>query len=882
MDYTNNHNRFITEMIKFVSSKDDPDLIINNILKYICQNLDSERAYIFEENSKGTFDNTYEYCAKGVSAEINNLQDLEYEGLIDTWYSQYTKYGHVMIYDLEEYKQVSESMYDVLKPQGIHTLVTGPISAQGKYIGFYGVDNPPKEKMEEIADLLDMMEFVISMMIRVRNYTSAMEDYANIDSLTMCKNRRSLNRILDNMTHTSVGVLTCDLNDLKEVNDTHGHLYGDKYICDLADSLCTVFGQDNVYRIGGDEFFAIAFDLSEADMEAKVNRVNEICSYHKVSASFGYEYREVQDIPLEQIMHIADIKMYNNKSSYHRSQIASSDDETASRSELLDNILYDAFAEASENVYIYVVDLVKHVTRFSANTVETFGLPGEYMTDGDQQWFARVHPDDQAEYLEDITKVISGKSIRHACQYRARKKDGTYIWVECKGKVINSSNGDRVFAGIISRIDDSGNYDALTGLKTRSMLYDYDFKNEKGAILLVGIDHFKRIITSFGYEVGDDVLVQMARVLEKYEKEGVKVYRLNADEFVFILPDYTNNQVDAFFNSVSNSVETVSLKNDRNIHISVSAGAIEYPRFDFSTETYIDKLEATIAYVKKTQRGIMSFYSEQIQAGEDRINLIKKELRDSIANDFKGFELFYQCWMDPMGVRIIGCEALLRWKGETVKDSYPGEFIPILEESDDIVKVGQFVMREAMNKQKYFENKYGDFVVSFNASYKQYLDKDFPTQIIQTATEIGCNPSKIVIELTESCNVQNATALADIFNALITQGFMIFLDDFGTGYASLEMFKQLPCNGVKIDHGFVRELASGNHDVDLAIIDAILSMCRRLDKRIVVEGIENDQVDAIIKEMNAGYMQGYYYSKPINLIDFEELVSKNYTSIQVV
>ena len=187
-----NHEEFITEMIRYASSAESPDRIINQILQYICQNLRSDRAYIFEDNLDGTYSNTYEYCREGVSAEIENLQNVPYDGMLEAWFTEYKKSHNIIIYDMEQYRSISEAMYHILKPQGIQTLVTGPIKINEKYIGFYGVDNPPVEYMDNISILINMMEFVISMMIRLRDYSHELEQNAIHDQLTGCKNRTAL------------------------------------------------------------------------------------------------------------------------------------------------------------------------------------------------------------------------------------------------------------------------------------------------------------------------------------------------------------------------------------------------------------------------------------------------------------------------------------------------------------------------------------------------------------------------------------------------------------------------------------------------------------------------------------------------------------------
>lgn len=186
-----NYERFLTDMVRYAASEENPEKVLNQLVEYIGQRVTADRAYIFEQNDRGTFDNTYEWCKAGVSKEKDNLQDVPYEGIIETWFAQYQESNNVIIHDIEECKKTSEAIYERLKPQGVHTLVTGPIKINGKMVGFYGVDNPPEEKLHEISNLIDMIEFMISFMIRLRDNADALEHSALYDQLTDCKNRKA-------------------------------------------------------------------------------------------------------------------------------------------------------------------------------------------------------------------------------------------------------------------------------------------------------------------------------------------------------------------------------------------------------------------------------------------------------------------------------------------------------------------------------------------------------------------------------------------------------------------------------------------------------------------------------------------------------------------
>ena len=179
--------------------------------------------------------------------------------------------------------------------------------------------------------------------------------------------------------------------------------------------------------------------------------------------------------------------------------------------DILKNELFESFANASDNIYIYVCDMQSDLSRWSKNTVDYFNLEGEYIEEAGPKWMEHIHPEDRAAYLKDIEAVFSGASSRHSCQYRAKNKYGSYVWLECKGSVITGTDGQpKVFAGIMTRLDNQNKYDPLTHLLTSYEMQKYDFSTGNGSILLLGINAFRKINNTNGFLYGNKVLVALA------------------------------------------------------------------------------------------------------------------------------------------------------------------------------------------------------------------------------------------------------------------------------------------------------------------------------------------------------------------------------------
>lgn len=314
-----NYEKTITDMIRQSAAEDDAGEILKNLLQFIGENSKSDRAYIFEQNSDGDFDNTYEWCSPGILAQISTLQNLSSDYINSTWMKMFKKSRTISISDIRNYRTTNEDIYNFLQSRKVRSLVAVAITIDGKIIGFYGVDNPPKESLQYLSELFKLVEFEFSMMIRLRNRTAAIEDGAIHDQLTGCKNRKALdwayNKKYD--PRKSFTIIECDLNGLKAVNDLQGHDAGDKFICGCADTFCEVFGKSHVYRLGGDEFAII---LTERTKEEVDDLMAQCTIKIGERSTLGYVFVEQMDIPFEELMHQADMEMYRQKDIFYQTR----------------------------------------------------------------------------------------------------------------------------------------------------------------------------------------------------------------------------------------------------------------------------------------------------------------------------------------------------------------------------------------------------------------------------------------------------------------------------------------------------------------------------------------------------------------------------------
>ncbi len=547
-------------------------------------------------------------------------------------------------------------------------------------------------------------------------------------------------------------------------------------------------------------------------------------------------------------------------------------------SDIFNNELFEAFASASDNVYIYVCDMKTNISRWSMASVQYFDLAGEYIEDAGTMWEQHIHPEDRALYNADINDVFSGKKSHHECQYRALNRYGEYVWLECKGSVIKDCDGNPIiFAGLMTRLDGQNKYDSLTGLLTTHELHNYDFAQREGTALLIGIDGFRNVISNYGYNTGDELLILFSRKIKELCEPDWKIFRFSGDEFLIITSLTDRQRIIDFYNCLSREADAIELADGQKISLSASGGAVLFPQDADSREVLINRLEHSLEFAKNNQRGSLVFFSAEIVERHRRGLALREDLKQSIKNNFRGFQLYFQPFINPDTHLIEGCECLLRWKGNKIADSYPMEFIKVLEDYGGIREVGFWVMEQSIRQQVAWRAKYGNLRVSFNVSYQQFMDQEFESRLMSYIEKYGGNPAYMIIELTESCQVDNPQELASMFDKLRARGFKLALDDFGTAYASLEMLKCLHVDYIKVEHSFVRELSEPGHDIDYVIIENLLNMCKRLGYDSIVEGVENQNVADIVGEMDVSLLQGYYYSRPVCLADFEKLLDAGNT-----
>lgn len=424
-------------------------------------------------------------------------------------------------------------------------------------------------------------------------------------------------------------------------------------------------------------------------------------------------------------------------------------------------------------------------------------------------------------------------------------------------------------------------HDPLTHLRNRlSFTKDIGVKLQKNnmnqlALLLIDIDRFKVINDTLGHFVGDQVLIKISERLRKALGKDAHIYRLGGDEFVIILPEASDIKATSVAESILTNFKKSFLVNDYEIKITPSIGISIFPIHANNSEDLLKNADAAMYLAKDQGKNNYKFYNNELNQTMARKMKIEHDLSKAIERN--QLTLFYQPKVDLHSKRIIGMEALLRWNHPELGSISPTEFIPIAEETGQIVPIGEWVLQKACKQnKKWLEQGLSTFSVSVNVSVRQFQQGDFLQVVRKALKESDLEAHYLEIEITESI-MQNTSESIEIMMGLKDMGVKKAIDDFGKGYSSLHILRNIPIDTLKIDKSFIDDLEAPSQ---YPFIKAIIELGLNLNVTVVAEGIENENQRQILLANKCTIGQGYLFSKPLDPTEFEKLLQSEFTSAE--
>jgi len=422
------------------------------------------------------------------------------------------------------------------------------------------------------------------------------------------------------------------------------------------------------------------------------------------------------------------------------------------------------------------------------------------------------------------------------------------------------------------------NFDMLTQLPNRHLFQEHlQFEINKAqrtgaliALLFIDLDRFKEVNDSFGHNIGDMLLIETARRINKCVRDSDTVARIGGDEFTVILAEVGDvHIIERITQKIIDALRKPYRLGHNQAYISASVGITLYPDDSTDVASMLKLADQAMYKAKAKGRNCYSYFTQAMQEEAQRHQQLLIDLRNAVQTE--QLELYYQPIVNSKTGKICKAEALLRWNHPTNGMISPAEFIPVAEESGLIVEIGDWVFKQVANQVKLWIEKYDvNFQISLNKSPIQFLSGQNHNHWLAFLEEQGVPGQAIVIEITEGLLLESNSNIIDQILQFHHAGIQVALDDFGTGYSALSYLKKFDIDYLKIDQMFTRNLTSESDD--LVLSEAIIVMAHKLGLKVIAEGVETEQQLQLLVEAGCDYIQGYLFSKPVPAMEFEQLL----------
>ncbi len=506
-------------------------------------------------------------------------------------------------------------------------------------------------------------------------------------------------------------------------------------------------------------------------------------------------------------------------------------------------------------------------------------------------WEKHIHPEDRQHTLSALQTAMRGAEDL-TFEYRMLHASGAIVWIRDITRIERNRGRVQRLRGVMvditerkeaeDRIHELAFFDPLTGLPNRRLLLDRLHQalassarsGAYGALLFIDLDNFKTLNDTMGHEVGDLLLVEVARRLHHSVRDVDTVARQGGDEFVVMLEGVGNNhqravrQVETVAEKLLAALNQLYLLQGKHYHSTPSIGITLFRGSDKPVDELLRHADMAMYRAKAAGRNAIRFFEPAMQAFLEERTALEHDLRRALLDQC--FLLYYQPQFDS-GNCLVGVEALVRWEHPERGMISPGEFIPLAEETGLILPLGQWVLEQACLQLARWQQERGNLVsMAVNISPRQFRHVDFVEQVRAVVAATGVDTAGLKLEITESMMLEDVDDTVAIMAQLKELGVGFSIDDFGTGYSSLSYLKRLPLNQLKIDQSFVRDVVDDLNDA--VIVRAIIAMADSLGFTTIAEGVETEAQRLFLAREGCHFYQGYLFGRPLPAEEIDALL----------
>ncbi len=583
------------------------------------------------------------------------------------------------------------------------------------------------------------------------------------------------------------------------------------------------------------------------------------------------------------------IELSANELNYHTRALKQQIDilEQTKSALLESNSLLEASLNATHEALLGL-DLFGNIRLQNCNFRNLFGIDNEPeppCTIDDLVTLAEARLEDAKPLLREIRHTLEHPAQQSECEFRTR--NGRTI--ECFSnpqwqghKIVGQVWSFRDITELKLKEEEARHrayHDLLTGLPNRRLLSSRltqmlqldRQRNAQTVVLFMDLDGFKDVNDSLGHSVGDALLKDVSMRLEALLPSGAVLYRHGGDEFVVTMENQHSTQLaEIFSNRVLHAFQSQPFQlGEDDIYISTSIGIAFAPDHGDDTDKLIAHADMAMYQAKTQGKNVYRIFRADRESMPSHRLKIRNQLKLALERD--EFELFFQPKVSLESGMIMGAEALIRWRSNQGEYRSPLEFIPIAEESGQIVPISQWVIRRSCQHLKDWSSFLPeDFALALNISAKHFQRGQLQLDIANLLGQFNIRPQQLELEVTETAIMDDVELAVETLNALKKLGIRTAIDDFGTGHSSLSYLRKLPIEILKIDKSFVDEILISKEDRTL--VKGIIDMVHALGIQVVAEGVENHEMAMLLSDMQCDLVQGYHYCRPVCEAEFIELI----------
>lgn len=529
--------------------------------------------------------------------------------------------------------------------------------------------------------------------------------------------------------------------------------------------------------------------------------------------------------------------------------------------------------DLSKNLYLLVTDLQKNQTFVPEKTAEFLGMEAGYSLDFYQKLTAHVHPYDIPEYEEAMGKRLKKEALSEPLYIRMGKENLDYM-MGFSTDVLRKENREYLIV-VLKNENALQEIDAQTDLysqvKFEEHIKDYLATRRKVAVLEIEFDHMNDMNILYGTNYSEQMQREIGIRFIYMMDADTAVYRMNSSNFAFILRNADREEAEVYMEKIRDTLKENAYIDGHFFEFKIYASGLILDDYKGDISTVQSKLEYTLEKARERRStGILFFNDLVLSYGGMDLDLMKI-IHQSVLNHCDGFYVEYQPIVTSEDGKIMGAEALVRWKKEPYGAIPPGLFIDWLENDPSMYDLGNFVLEQALWDSKLFLQQNPDFFINVNVSAKQLERPDFCRVVLELLDKTEFPVRHLCLEITERCRSLPVSVINERMAVLRGYGIKFAMDDFGTGSSSSAMALEMLIDEIKIDMSFIRKILVNKKNK--AIVQSMVDFANAANIKSCLEGVENKALEDYLRTVGATWFQGYYYSKPVGADELEILLS---------